>query len=786
MRFPGKKVMPRYFLVTVLLALMGVVILVKAAHIMFVERDYWEAVSDRFGRDSVTVYPERGNIYSADGQLLAGSLPEYKMYMDFMSWEKDSVRRAKDQRRRDSLLNVNMDSICEGMHRLFPDIAPEEFRRLLRRGREKKSHHWKLYPKRISYIQYKEVKRLPYFSLSPNKGGFHVEEFKQRKKPFGSLAARTIGDMYGGKDSARYGLELAFDSLLRGKPGLTHRQKVRDRYLNIIDKPAENGYDIETTIDVGMQDICEQALNDKLTELNAISGICILMEVPTGDIKAMTTLTRCADGKYREIRNGAVSDLPEPGSVFKPVSFMVAMDDGYIDMDTRVNTGDGKMEMHGRWMRDHNWYRGGYGEISVPKILQVSSNVGVSYLIDKYYYTQPEKFVDGVYRTGITEDTKVPIPGHAKPRLRRPLPDGSNWSKTALPWMSIGYESQMPPINTLMFYNGIANGGKMVRPRLVKRLMKEGVTVREYPVDVVREQMCKPTTLKNLQTILRQVVSIGLGKAAGNKLFPVSGKTGTAQVWTKAGFASEYFVSFAGYFPSDKPLYSCIVCIRKRGAASGGGHCGPVFRQVSEAIMAQRIHPELSEARDSVHAPEPEVKDGNISAAARVMKMLGVGFEAPEMSEDDDVWGEAADRDGAVCLVRKETKEDEVPDVVGMGARDAVFCLEKAGLRVTLSGVGTVSRQSLKAGSPLVKGQTVHLELKQNGRARKAPLPPAAPQPADSVRKLEAAPKAKGDTARKKAPVKKQEKQPEPTGRHQACLFDDRQRQAVKRVFRNV
>ena len=734
MKFPGKKVMPRYTLVTIILGLAGLAVLFQAARIMIVERDYWEAVSNRFVKDSLEIYPVRGNIYSADGQLLASSLPEYKIYMDFMSWEKDSVRRIKDQQRRDSLLETHMDSICQGMHNLFPDIDPKKFRELLLKGRKAKSHHWSLYPKRISYIQYQEVKKLPLFSLSSYRGGFHAEEIKQRKKPFGSLAVRTIGEMYGGKDSARFGLELSFDSLLRGKPGLTHRQKVRGRYLSIVDAPAQDGYDIETTLDVGMQDICEQALNDKLTELEAVSGVCILMEVATGDIKAMTSLTRCADGKYREVRSEAVSNLLEPGSVFKPVSFMVAMDDGYIDMNTTVNTGNGTMEMHGRRMRDHNWHRGGYGEINVPRILQVSSNIGVSYLIDKYYYDQPEKFVDGIYRTGITEDTRIPIPGYARPNLRRPKKDGSNWSKTALAWMSIGYESQIPPLNTLMFYNGIANGGKVVRPRLVKRVMNGGETIHEYPVEVIREQMCKPTTLANMQTILEQVVSVGLGKPAGNKSFPVSGKTGTAQIWTKAGFNSEYLISFAGYFPSDKPLYSCIVCIRKKGPASGGGHCGPVFRKVSEAIMAQRLHPDIATARDTLHDLEPAVKDGDMAATARLMRTLDIPHESHVDTDGNDVWGEAYAHEGKVYLNSTESEEGQVPDVRGMGARDAVYYLESLGLRPTLHGIGSVTKQSIPPGSPLTKGQTIDLELTNKERKKKTPPPPPVAETADTAR----------------------------------------------------
>lgn len=719
MNFPGKKIIPRYFVVTVVLSLLGVSVIGRAAWIMFAERDYWMAIHNRFVTDSVPIEPSRGNIYSADGQLLASTLPEYKLYMDFMSAEKNEKRRIKDQARRDSLLRTKMDSICQGMHRIFPDIDPVEFRKLLEEGRRQESHNWLLYDRRVSYVDYKRAKELPLFRLSPYRGGFHVTEYKHRVKPFGSLASRTIGTMYGGKDTARFGLELSFDSVLRGKQGVRHRQKVMNKYLNIVDQPAEDGCDIVTTLDVGMQDVCEKALNDKLTEINANSGVCILMEVATGDIKAMTSLTKCADGKYREIRNSAVSNLMEPGSVFKTVSFMVAMDDGYIDMNTSVDVGGGIMIMYNRKMRDHNWRSGGYGLLTASQILERSSNCGVSYLIDKYYKDDPGKFVDGVYRTGIAEDFHLPIPGYAKAQIRHPKPDGSNWSRTALPWMSIGYETQIPPISTLTFYNGIANGGKMMQPRLVKAVQKNGQTIREYPPVVVRERMCKPQTLTNLQTILERVVRIGLGKKAGSRNFHTSGKTGTAQVWTKAGFASQYLVSFVGYFPSERPKYSCIVCIQKAAPASGGGHCGPVFRRVAETLMAREVQPDYSSARDTLHSLLPDVLKGNIVAARNVLGALGLHCDAPA-TPSSFVWGKAERNGQTTVLSEAENGKDVVPDVKGAGLRDAVFMLERLGLRVKASGVGKVSHQDVAPGSPIHKGQVVHLVL-ENSAAEKSP-----------------------------------------------------------------
>lgn len=748
MNFPAKKVMQRYSFIATLMVMVGVAVLARATYIMTVKKDYWMAVSQRFVKKNQTVEPARGSILAANGEVLAASLPEYKMFMDFMSWEKDSVRRTKEQHKRDSVLEVKMDSICNGMHKIFPDIDPVEFRKLMRAGREAKSHHWKLYDKRITYIQYRMVKQLPVFRQTPGTGGFHVEEFPTRKNPYGRLAIRTIGDLYKGKDSARTGLELSFDSILRGKPGVSHRQKVLNRFLQIVDQPAEDGCDILTTIDVGMQDLCENALNEKLVEIGANSGVCILMEVATGDIKAMTSLTRMSDGTYQEINADAVKNLYEPGSVFKPMSFLVAMDDGHIKMTDVVDVGCGIKEMYGRKMRDANWRSGGSGVVTVPQILQKSLNVGVSTLIDRYYHDNPKRFVEGIYRIGVAEDLKIPIPGYAKPRIRMPLPDGSNWSKTALPWMSIGYETQIPPITTVNFYNGVANNGKLLRPRLVKAILKDGEVVKEFPVVVLRERMAKPEAIKNIQDCLESVVSQGLGKKAGSKYFHTSGKTGTAQVWTKNGFASQYLVSFAGYFPSEKPLYSCIVCIQKGAPASGGGMCAPVFKRVAEGIMAQRSSDNYDEARDTLHCLKPMVSAGNLHAASNVLTELGIAHEGNFDDREGNIrWGKCLTNDKGLQMQETvATDNKSMPDLKGYGLRDALFRLEKMGLHVNVRGVGCVSKQSIEAGKPIAKGMAVELTL-GNPDDR-----PKAEQPAEE-KKEEPAETANGENPETAAPA---------------------------------
>lgn len=699
----NRNIMQRYFCIVVLMAIVGISIIVKAAVIMFGERNYWKIVSEQYVATNVVVKPMRGNILSADNQLMASSLPEYKIYMDFVAGGKE----------KDSLLMLHLDEICEGMHKIFPDKSAAEFKAHIKKGRREKKRNYLLYPNRISYIQYKEVKQLPVFKLSRYKGGFKELAFNQRKKPFGSLARRTLGDMYPAIDSAKNGLELAFDSILRGTNGLTHRQKVMNKWLNIVDRPPVDGCDIISTLDVGMQDIAEKALVDKLKEIDAISGVAVLMEVETGDVKAIVNMTKCNDGEYREIRNDAIANMMEPGSTFKTASIMVALEDGYITPNDEVDTGNGIMPMYGRFMRDHNWHRGGYGKITVSRILEVSSNIGVSYLIDKYYHDNPQKFVDGLKRMNIDQPLHLQIPGEGTPNIKGPKE--KYFAKTTLPWMSIGYETQIPPINILTFYNAIANNGKMVKPRFVTAAMRGNDVVEEYPVEVINPKICSDTTLSQIKMILERVVSQGLAKPAGSKQFSVSGKTGTAQISQgAAGYKSgtvSYLVSFCGFFPSEKPKYSCIVSIKiPHGPASGGLMAGSVFSKIAERVYAKDLALDIKQAVDSTSVFIPDVKNGDLAEAEAVLKDLSI--KTVWKNERNSGWGYARNDTVNVALESKEGNSKLVPNVHGMGAKDAVYCLEKAGLKVRLEGVGHVYKQSITPGSRIVKGVTITLNLR--------------------------------------------------------------------------
>ena len=688
-------------MIAVLLTIIGIAVIGKALYIMTAKKQYWTEVADRLKRDSVSVKPNRGNILSCDGQLMATSIPEYKVFIDFQA-----AAFAKD----DSLWLDKVDSLCDGLHRIFPKKSAAEFKHDLEEGRHKVnkdgskgSRWWNIWPRRIDYNTFVEVSELPFLNMPRYKSGFTYETYNSRRRQFGSLALRTIGGLYGAKDSAYYGLELSNDSILRGIPGITGRRKVLNKYMNIPVTLPVDGCDIVTTIDVNMQDLAERSLLDMLRrpEVHGEMGVAILMEVETGDVKAIVNMMRTENDQYIEAVNSAISYRCEPGSVFKTASILVALDDGVLgknpqDTSYIIHTGGGVMPMYGREMKDHNWRRGGYGDINVARTLEVSSNIGVSHVIDKFYHNEAERYVKGLYRVGIGEDLKLQniLPGYRPPLIRMPKRKKNghyddNWYATSLPWMSIGYETQIAPINTVTFYNAIANNGKMMRPRFIKKIVKNGETVKEFEPQVIKERIARPEALKTLQTILEHVVSQGLGRKAGSQLFKVAGKTGTAQVSQgKSGYKSgvvQYWLSFAGYFPADNPRYTCIVCIKKSGLpASGGGMSGVVFHHIAEGVMARHLKLSVDDAHDENSLVIPDVKNGDARTANFILGELGVD---KRVSQSAKVYG-----------------ENVTPDVTGMGAKDAVYQLESRGLKVRVQGRGKVKSQSYPAGKAIVKG----------------------------------------------------------------------------------
>ena len=710
-----------------MMAVVGISILLKALYVMVFEHSYWQVVSSRYLVDSVVVEPRRGNILSDNGELMASSVPQYTLFMDFMVSDRDEARRIKAQNKRDSLLRVHETEICEGLHRILPDKSVEEFRQTFRKGRERKSRYCKIYPKRVSYAQYKEIKKLPVLSQRSSIGGFFTESNIRREKIYGSLAQRTLGDVYAKVDSAKNGIELAYDEYLRGEPGLGHKKKVNNEHLTVVDVPAKDGMDVLTTLNVEIQDIAEKALLDVLHKQNEVhggdarTGVVIVMEVATGDIKAIVNMNRLADGSYYETKNNALTDILEPGSTFKTASLLVALDDKKISITDSVDANRGLYKFGTATMRDHNWNKASaYGMLSVPQVLMYSSNVGTARIIDENYGKEPEKFVEALHRMGLA--THFPLlPGTGRPVIRKPNKDKANWSRTALPWMSIGYETQIAPINIVSFYNAIANNGKFMKPRLVEAILEDGRVVKEFKPEVLIEKIASQQALDDITKMLTMVVNepTGLGRQARSEEFLVAGKTGTAQIASGGELrGGGHQLSFCGFFPADAPKYTCIVSIQtKGGLISGGGVAGVVFGDIAKRVMAHDARRDIDELVDSTAVFIPDVKRGNIADARRVLDEFDIRHEwdaSQPYRNARPVWGkaESAERQVELTEVAFAPADGKVPNVKGLAAKDAVYMLEACGLRVQLSGTGKVYAQSIQQGSVVKKGQTVSLKLK--------------------------------------------------------------------------
>lgn len=729
MDFPGKKVMPRYFVVAAVLTLCGILVIGRAAYLVAAEKDYWLGVDSIYvKKDSVPSFPKRGDILADGGEVLAASVPEYRLFLNFKSYEKDSTMLRRDRFRRYLTIMTNMDTIVHSLYEVFPDIDTVKLREKIIKGYRIEDRTLSLYHRRVSYIEYAELIRRPFFKRSRNITGFNPEELETRKKPYGSLAGRTVGDVdiKGKLSIPRTGIEKALNDTLRGQLGTGHRRRILSRYVTESDSDAIDGYDVQTTLNITMQEICEKALRDRLISMAGDNGsggidfgLCILMEVATGDIKAMVSLEYDdKHGTFVEKNDQAVSYASDPGSVFKPVSFLVAFNDHKFNLETKAETGNGKRQFYGRTMFDHNSDRGGYGTLTARMCIANSSNIGVSMLIDNAYRSNPQEFFEGVMATGVGEDLKIPLPGYQRPYIKGPnhLKVGDHWYKTDLPWMSHGYVTKIAPINTVTFYNGVANGGRMMHPRLVKAFLRNGEVVEEFAPKVLRDHMASAEAVRDIQDCLRAVVTVGVGRRYNSRKIHIAGKTGTAVDYSGGQRGDKRFVSFAGYFPYENPQYSCIVCVKKSRPAGGAMTCMPVFVNIAETILAQELKTDYRTAKDSVHVGTPSVMNGDIAAAGRVLGGLNLSFDGSTSSDATQLlWGNAELSAQRVSLHSTSVEADVVPDVIGYGLRDALFRLESLGMKVKVHGAGRVVRQSVKPGTKLKRGEDITIYMGMDG-----------------------------------------------------------------------
>jgi cell division protein FtsI (penicillin-binding protein 3) len=728
-----------YWMLGGVLGIIIVFIVISEIRLAVVEGSYWRDKGERFFQRDIPVPAQRGNIYADGGELMATSEKIYRLSIDLWAQNNEKYKTA------DTIVKYRSHIFSE-IHRILPaqsaaqlcegfDAALAYYKKNIGKPARECNRDFSLSKQvKLNFLQLQELKRIQcgrtkkknkpvMFFNSRHLSGLKFEEMNVRINPYGTLASRTIGDVYGiesaERKSGKNGLELGYDSLLSGKPGTAVRQSVEKEYIDRIVQRPIAGRDIVSTININLQDITERALTDKLRELDAESGTAVLMETATGEIKAITNMGRIREGVWGETKNYAISDISEPGSTFKVASMMVALEDGVVKPNDPVDVGNGLFHYSTHTIKDHNAHRGGYGQITAEQAIWYSSNVGVAKIILKGYEKNPAKYVEGLYRLGFNRDLDLEIPGYGKAIVKHP--DSTKlWSRLSLPQMAYGYETQIPPIYTLTFFNAIANGGRMVKPRFVSEIKDGDDIVERKETIVLNKQICSPQTLGYIRSMLDSVVNYpavpnpnvhsGTGKPARSEIVRIAGKTGTAQLWSASG-RDGYQVSFCGYFPSDAPKYSCIVVIRRprNGNASGGYMCGAVFKRIAEEItgLGDFSRQPVAAAADDSKPHTPRVKSGLYDRVKYATKKLDVAYSDSLKGN----WTTAVNRDEQVVFCDRYIGEKTVPNVVGMGARDAVFALEQAGLRVVMNGRGAVHSQSLTAGTKISHGQTVAIHL---------------------------------------------------------------------------
>ena len=702
-----KSIVNRFTIVYFVIVALFAIAVFRMGWIMTVERGAWLAEAKKLDKKEREIDPERGNLYAADGSLVTATLPYYALYMDL---NVDALGTKKGKER----FEKNIDSLCICLSQKFKDKSPAEYKSMINKARAEKNRNLRLYPGLVSYVDMKEVKQFPLFRYGRVQSGLICKESSNRENLYGSLARRTLGDTYGSSGKGQYGLELYYDSLLAGEKGIARGHLIgRGHWVEVPKKEAIRGADIYTTLDIEMQDICETAMRDKLEVIKAKNACVVLMEVKTGEVKAMVNLERANDGSYFEGRNMAVADLSEPGSTFKTMSLMVALDHGVCDTSDVLNINNGVWMFHKSKMTDHNWHKGGYDSLSIAGVLAQSSNVGVSRVIDEYYKDKPMEFINAVLATGFAEQLDFGVPGTARPMI--PTPKSKSWSGLTLPWMSIGYATQVPPIYTLNFYNAIANGGKMMRPYLVRGIKRDGQVLLRNKPEVMKSSICKASTLKKVQGMLEGVVEYGTAKSIKSKQFGIAGKTGTAQLGYGQGGVTRHQVSFCGYFPADNPMYSCIVVVKEPQMQPAAAFmCGEVFKKVAERIYAKETNMHLDDLEcwqaDSLHAYNlPRVKAGSREIVEKAMNNLDIDYQR---SKADWITLDESEDEAELVADMRPIVDELVPNVIGMGATDAVYLMESCGLYVQLQGKGRVVAQSIPNGQKAVKGSTVVLRLK--------------------------------------------------------------------------
>ncbi|TAI46875.1 penicillin-binding protein [Flagellimonas allohymeniacidonis] len=668
MAISEKNIMNRLYLVAGALFVFSAAIVFKLVDIQMIKGEDYKQLALNKTEKMFTIEPNRGNLYSEDGSLLAASVPKYEIRFDAKTVSQENFE-------------AYVPALSDSLGSLFG--KPSSYYRQLFRKARANGNRYKLVARNVDYLDYVRIKQFPLFGLGPYKGGFIETHRVVREYPLGKMAARSIG--YERVDEngyfTRVGLDGAFgEHYLRGKEGKRLKQKIAKGQwkpvgLDNIVEP-QDGQDVVSTIDINIQDIAHHALLGQLEKYKADHGSVVVMETKTGEIKAISNLGRTSEGKYYEKLNYAVGESHEPGSTFKLMSLIAALEDKVVDTSTVVDTEKGRYRVYDRTVKDSKW--GGYGKISVSEAFAVSSNTAFAKIIHENYKEQPEKFVSRLMNMGLHKKLELPIIGEGEPVLRYPGDKG--WSGISLAWMSHGYEVSMTPLQTLAFYNAIANDGIFIKPRLIKAVREGSKVVKRFDKKIINPTICSDGTVKKVQQLLKDVVEkkYGTGHDLYSKNFSMAGKTGTCQknYVAKDPEKLAYISSFVGYFPADNPKYSCIVVIHepdKSVGYYGADVSGPVFKS-----MAQKIY-----------TSSPVVDE--------------VNGETKEIQHLDEAYQR--------YFAHAQKKHNTIPNLKGMSGMDAVSLLENLGIQVEIRGNGKVKNQSVNAGTEIQKVRKIVLEL---------------------------------------------------------------------------
>jgi cell division protein FtsI (penicillin-binding protein 3) len=686
------------------IAALATVLFVKIILLQYVEKSKWEAMSEKYVYKTDEVLANRGDILADDGRLLASSVPYYSIYMDTRSSGMTQ-----------DIWSSGIDGLCTGLARLVGERSGAEWKTVLVNAR-KKGDRYLLVKRKVDYETLSKLRDLPIFREGQFKGGMVTTFENKRILPNSDLALRTIGYLNEGSDGTEVGIEGAFDKVLAGKNGLMIKQRLTGgdwipvEDANSVD--SQDGYDVVSTIDIDLQDVATTALKNQLQKNDADHGCAVLMEVATGDIKAIANLDRGEDGEYRESYNFAIGESTEPGSTFKLPSLMVALEDGMVDTNDIVDTGNGSVRYYNKVIKDHDGE--GLGKITVKQVFEKSSNVGTSKLIYEHYKDNPRRFVDRLYAMRLNQKLDIQLKGEGDPLIR--YPGDKLWSGISLPMMSHGYEIQLTPLQLLTFYNAVANEGRMMKPRFVTEIRHNGSTVKTFGTEVLINSIASRSTIRKAKKMLEGVVERGTATNLRDADYKIAGKTGTAQMAKqKYGYRSgariTYQASFCGYFPAENPLYSCIVVISAPSNSVYYGNlvAGPVFKEISDKVYSTNFYRDFNTMKpeDKVLAA-PDAGNGFSDDIREVLSDLDIRYHR----NTDDNWIATRESGDTIRLSSVKIQQGLVPDVRGMSLRDAMYVLENAGLRVQFSGSGRVRKQSPEHGAKIYEGSVVSLDLK--------------------------------------------------------------------------